>query len=185
MQTKEEQEKGCPRASERVSQETGESLRRGAPEKGEKASEGGPKKGRKASQRDGPGRGGSLRKGLRPRALGQRDFTLPMHKKISPEYSYVIFFQLLHINILPYILLCMKSIFLTVCSGGLCISVHQAVSFSQREAAAPHEGFVAAPSLQGSAKVLGLLNLHKVHETGWEEHVRAHLSIHLNPPFKL
>ena len=58
MRTKEEQEKGCPRASEGVSQERGESLRRGVPGKGRKHQKGGPRKGGKATQRDGPGAGG-------------------------------------------------------------------------------------------------------------------------------
>ena len=45
MRTKEEQEKGCPRASEGVSQERGESLRRGVPRKGEQHHKGMAQKG--------------------------------------------------------------------------------------------------------------------------------------------
>ena len=43
--------KGCPRASEGVSQERGESLRRGVPGKGGKCQKGCPRKGGKASAR--------------------------------------------------------------------------------------------------------------------------------------
>ena len=70
MRTKEEQQS----LREGVSQESGESLRRGVLGKGRKHQKGGPQEGGQASQRDGPG-GESLRKGSRPRALGQRDFT--------------------------------------------------------------------------------------------------------------
>ena len=79
-------QKRCPgtgeKASEAVSQERErkKSLRRGVPGKRERERErerkhqkGGPRKRGKASQRYGPG--GALRKGPRPRALGQRDFT--------------------------------------------------------------------------------------------------------------
>ena len=67
MRTREEQDKGCPSASERS-----------VPGKGEKASEGGvPGKGDKHHKGMAQeGGGGSLRKGPRPRAPGQREFII-------------------------------------------------------------------------------------------------------------
>ena len=58
MRTKEEQEKGCPIASEGVSQEKGEMLRRDVPRKGEKASEGGSQESGKSITKGWPRREG-------------------------------------------------------------------------------------------------------------------------------
>ena len=55
MRTKDEQEKGCPRASQGVFQERGGKPQKGCPRKEGESIRGGPRKGGKASQRDGPG----------------------------------------------------------------------------------------------------------------------------------